>query len=175
MVDGYRLHFSHTAEQLGQRGRTETAEQLLTNFTESVPFSTIPADMQTLFFTAQAYRALGNTEKVATLMEKAEPIVLTQLRTANSRRQFSIALRYAGRLRSSYLKMSQKATTENFDQKIDKVLANAPYRVPVRIRRAYGLTGDTTGEAFQPSGPMTQPSPGNAPQQSPQPSSPSNQ
>ena len=175
MVDGYRLHFSHAAEQLERRNKVQTSEQLLNNFTASVPFSTIPADMQTLFFTAQAYRALGNTEKVATLMEKAEPIVLTQLRTANSRRQFSIALRYAGRLRSSYLKMSQKATTENFDQKIDKVLANAPYRVPVRIRRAYGLTGDTTGEAFQPSGPMTQSSPGNAPQQSPQPSSPSNQ
>jgi MFS family permease len=178
MIDGYRLHFSHTAEQLNRKGHAETGEQLLTNFTESVPFSTIPADMQTLFFTAQAYRTLGNTEKVARLLERAEPLVLSQLRTAGSRRRFSRALQYAGRIRSSYLKTNQKSATEAFDKKIDEVLANAPFRVPARIRRAYGLSSDTTGGTMAPSG-MTpqapQPSRSGAPRQSPQPSSPPNE
>jgi hypothetical protein len=131
--------------------------------------------MQTLFFTAQAYRTLGNTERVATLLEKAQPLVLSQLRTANSRRQFSRALQYAGRIRSSYLKTDKKAATEAFDEKIDKVLSNAPYRVPARIRRAYGLASDTTGGTLRPSGMMSPPNPGSAPQQSPQPSSPPNE
>ena len=175
MVDGYRLHFSHTAEQLGQRGRTETAEQLLTNFTESVPFSTIPADMQTLFFTAQAYRALGNTEEVAELLADAEPLVLSQLRAASSRRQFSRALQYAGRVRSSYLKANQTEAMEAFDQKIDDALANAPFRVPARLRRAYGLASDTTSQgALQAPDMMQQPNRGSSPQQTPQSSPPSN-
>jgi len=177
MIDGYRLHFSHTAEQLSRKGHAETGEQLLTTFTESVPFSTIPADMQTLFFTAQAYRTLGNTEKVADLLGRARPLVLSQLRTASSRQRFSRALQYAGRIRSSYLKTNQQAEMEAFDKKIDEVLSNAPFQVPARIRRAYGLSSDTTGETMAPSGvtPQAQPNRGGASQQPPQPSSPPNE
>jgi len=160
MVDGYRLHFSHTAQQLGRKNHTATAERLLSNFTESVPFSTIPADMQTLFFTAQAYRSLGNSEKVAGLLEDAEPLVLNQLRTASSRRTFSRALQYAGRIRSSYLKANKTDATKTFDAKIEKVLSEAPFRVPARLRRAYGLASDTSGGTMQTPGMMPQPSRG---------------
>jgi len=175
MVDGYRLHFSHTAQQLERKNHTQTAKRLLNNFTEEVPFSTIPADMQTFFFTAEAYRTLGNTGKVADLLKDAEPLVLNQLRTASSRRKFSRALQYAGRIRSSYLKANRKDATETFDQELDKVLANAPYRVPKRIRRAYGLASDTTGGATEKlPGMMSPPSRGGASPTSPQPSSPPN-
>lgn len=172
MVDGYRLHFSHTAEQLGRKNHQETAQRLLNNFTEAVPFSTIPADMQTLFFTAQAYRTLGNTEKVAGLLKDAEPLVLDQLRTASSRRQFSRALQYAGRIRSSYLETNQTDATEAFDAKIDEVLSEAPFKVPPRIRQAYGLAEDTTGGDLKTPGMLSPP--GGAPQQAPQSSPPPN-
>ncbi len=171
MVDGYRLHFSHTADRMGRMGHSEAANQLLTDFTTDVPFSTIPADMQTLFFTAEAYRTLGNETKVAGLLEDAQPLVLNQLRTASSRRQFSRALQYAGRIRSSYLSTNQTEATEAFDQKIDEVLANAPYRVPARIRRAYGLSSDTTGGSVSPPG-MMNPRRGAPPSQSPSSSPP---
>jgi len=174
MIDGYRLHYSHTAEQLGQKGHPETAERLLSDFTEAVPFSTIPADMQTLFFTARAYRSLGDTEEATRLLADAEPMVLNQLRTASSRRPFSRALQYAGRVRSSYLKADQQDAVEAFDQKIEQVLAEAPFRVPARIRQAYGLSSDSATEPSQmPEMPGASPS---APsQQPPQPSSPPNQ
>jgi MFS family permease len=174
MVDGYRLHFSHTAEQLSKNGQADPAEQLLTDFTEAVPFSTIPGDVQTLFFAARAYRTLGNTRKAANLLKDGEPLVMEELRTASSRQQFSRALQYAGRIRTSYLKANQTAAREAFDQKIDKVLARAPFQVPTRIRRAYGLATDTSGG---PETPEMMPSPNQgAPssQQPPQSSQPPN-
>ncbi len=174
MVDGYRLHYSHTAERLGQKGHPKTAEGLLNDFTEAVPFSTIPADMQTLFFTARAYRSLGNTDEAARLLADAEPMVLSQLRTTSSRRGFSRALQYAGRIRSSYLKADQVDAVEAFDQKIEQVLAQAPFQVPARIRRAYGLASDSATEPSQmpamPDAAPTAPS-----EQPPQPSSPPNE
>lgn len=128
--------------------------------------------MQTLFFTAQAYRTLGNTEKVAGLLKDAEPLVLDQLRTASSRRQFSRALQYAGRIRSSYLKTNQTDATEAFDAKIDEALSEAPFQVPARIRQAYGLASDTTDGGLKTPG--TMPSPGAPPQEAPQSSPPPN-
>jgi hypothetical protein len=174
MVDGYRLHFSHTADRLGQMGRTQAANQLLNRFTSSVPFSTIPADLQTLFFTAEAYRRLGNQNRVATLLTDAQPLVLEQLRSAGSRQQFSRALQYAGRIRSSYLSINQQGAVNAFDQQIDEVLSGAPYRVPANVRRAYGLSSDTSAGASAPPGPMSPPSRGGMPSQPAAPSSPPN-
>ena len=146
MIDGYRLHYSHAAEQLGQKGHSDTAERLLTDFTEAVPFSTIPADMQTLFFTARAYQSLGRTDKVAGLLADAEPMVFDRLRSASSRRRFSRALQYAGRVRSSYLKANQTDALESFDQELERVLADASFQVPARVRQAYGLASDSARE-----------------------------
>lgn len=173
MVDGYRLHFSHAAEQLARKNESETAEQLLNTFTDAVPFSTIPADMQTMLFTARAYRSLDNTEKATSIMTTAEPIVLQQLRTAQSRKQFSRALQSAGQIRASYLEAGRKSATDAFDEQIDEVLSNAPFRVPSRIRQAYGLATDTAQAPNQPLQPLPQPTtPGDG---TPQPSSPPNQ
>jgi hypothetical protein len=174
MVDGYRLHFSHAAEQLSKRDRADTAEQLLTTFTEAVPFSTIPGDLQTLFFTARAHRTLGNAEKAASLLKDGEPLVMEELKTAGSRQQFSRALQYAGRIRTSYLKANQRAAREAFDEKIDRVLSQVPFQVPARIRQAYGLAADTSGGL---EAPAAMPSPnreGTPSQQPPQPSQPPN-
>jgi hypothetical protein len=104
---------------------------------------------------------------VAGLLEDAQPLVLSRLKTSSSRRQFSRALQYAGRIRSSYLRTNQSEAVDAFDQKIDEVLANAPYRVPARIRRAYGLASDT---AAGPSGLMSPPTRGGT---APQPAAPS--
>jgi hypothetical protein len=174
MVNGYRLHFSHTATELSRRGHTNTGEELLTNFTESVPFSTIPADLPTLFFTAEAYQAIGTPQKTADLLEDAEPMVLDQLRTASSRRQFSRALQYAGRLRSTYRKANRTEAMDALDQKIDAALSQAPFRVPARIRRAYGLESDTSAGPLQNPGMSPSSQRGTSPS-TPRSSSPPNQ
>ena len=166
MIDGYRLNFSQAAEQLAARGRVQTADSLMTQFVEDVPFSTIPADMQTYLLTARAFEATGNTERAASIMKQAQPLVLHELRTARGRRNFGYALQYAGLLRS-YLTSSNAQTLDTFDRKIDRILADAPFPVPNRVRQQFGLaTGsDTTqpdllGPPQQPSNPPASPSPG---------------
>ncbi|PQJ33877.1 membrane protein [Salinibacter sp. 10B] len=145
MVDGYRLHFSHTSERLAKQGHTERSRQLMTNFTEEVPFSTIPGDVNTLMFTARAFRAIGDTEKLAGVLQEAQPVVFNELQTASSQRQFSQALFYAGRVRKAFVQADNQEALNTFDEKLDAQLAKAPYSVPARIRRAYGLSSDTSG------------------------------
>lgn len=149
MVDGYRLHFSHAAERLARKDHTERGRTLLNNFTEDVPFSTIPGDVQTLMFTARAYRALDAPEKLASVLQEAQPVIFNELRTASTQRQFSRALFYAGRVRKAFVQADQQAALDTFDQELDALLAEAPYSVPQRIRRAYGLEGDTAGGGQQ--------------------------
>jgi hypothetical protein len=147
MIDGYRLQFSHAGERLSRMGETEAGQELLTRIVNEVPFSTIAGDLQTYLLTARALEATGNAEMMASIMEQAEPLVLNDLRTANSRRNFSYALRYAGMVRSSYLDANKTESLDAFDEQVETLLAQAPYEVPQRIRKAYGLStgSDTTG------------------------------
>jgi hypothetical protein len=150
MVDGYRLHFAHAAEQLARKGHTDRSRSLLNAFTSAVPFSTIPGDVQTMMFTARAYRAIGDTDKLAGVLQEAQPVVFNEVRTANSRRQFSRALLFAGRVRKGLVQAGRNEALSTFDQKLDALLAEAPYNVPNRIRRAYGLSSDTSGGGGMP-------------------------
>ena len=157
MVDGYRLHFAHAAERLSKKNHQARGRELLTQFAEQVPFSTVPGDIQTLLFTARAFQSIGETEQLATVLQNAQPAVFNELRRAGSQRQFSRALFYAGRVRQSYLRTGRTDALDRFDQKLDRVLAQGPYSVPPRLRRAYGLASDTTGGAPQQSMPMRLP------------------
>ena len=147
MIDGYRLQFSHAGERLAQMGETETGQQLLTRIVNGVPFSTVAGDLQTYLLTGRALEATGNAGMMASIMEQAEPLVLNDLRTASSRRNFSYALRYAGMVRSSYLNANKTESLNAFDKQVEALLAQAPYEVPQRIRKAYGLStdGDSAG------------------------------
>ena len=158
MVDGYRLQFSHAAESLGRKGHGDRGTALLDRLVNEVPFSTVAADLQTYLLTARAYESLGETGKMADIMQQAEPEVLAELRTATSRRSFSYALRYAGMLRSSYAGAGRTSALQDFDAKVDALLAEAPFEVPTDIRRAYGLStgSDTTSlgaPGLRPQGP----------------------
>ena len=144
MIDGYRLHFSHAGERLARKGQTDRGQKLMDHFLTEVPFSTIPGDIQTLMFTARALRAIGDTDKLAGVLEQAQPIVFSELQTAGSQRQFSRALFYAGRVRKAFVHAEQDDALTAFDQRLDEVLGQAPYSVPQRIKRAYGLAADTT-------------------------------
>jgi hypothetical protein len=163
MVDGYRLHFSHTAERLARTGHADRGRTLLNAFTADVPFSTIPGDVRTLMFTARAYRALGDTEKLAGILKEAQPLVFNELRTATGQRAFSRALFYAGRVRKAFTQADQQEALNAFDQRLDELLNQAPFSVPTRIRRAYGLTDDSAAQG--PGMPMPSPGGGGAPAQ----------
>ena len=141
MVDGYRLNFSQAAERLAMTGHADTAREMFDRFMEALPFSTIPADMQTFLLTARTYDALGDYDKVASVMQEAEPVVLQQLETARSRRNFQYALQYAGMVRTAYQSAGQMDATRAFDRKIDEALSDVPFQVTPDVRRAFGLGG----------------------------------
>ncbi|MFO8100424.1 MAG: DUF2723 domain-containing protein [Salinibacter sp.] len=143
MVDGYRLHFSHATEQLAQNDHRDEAETLLTNFTDQVPFSTIPGDVQTMMFTADAFQAIGDSENAVAVLDEAQSVVFEELQTADSQRGLSRALQYAGMMRRSYMKTGDRESTSAFDDRLQDILAQVPYEIPDRVRQAYGLTGDT--------------------------------
>jgi len=164
MVDGYRLHFSHVSEQLARKGHSDSAQSLMTNFTDAVPFSIIPGDLQTMMFTAQAFQTIGDTERAVSVLERAQSSVFADLRTAGSQRAFARALQYAGMMRRTYTDTEAEAAANSFDQRLNDVLAEVPYEVPPRVRQAYGLGSDTAA----PPSPELQPSlPGGSPDASP--------
>ena len=168
MVDGYRLHFSHAAQQLARKGQQDLAGRFLTDFTDQVPFSTIPGDIQTMMFTADAFRTIGDAEKAVAVLDRAQPEVFNELRSANSRRAFSRALQYAGMMRRSYTDTGVGNSTEAFDDRLDDVLSQVPFQIPPRVRQAYGLTSDSAAPAppdlqQQPPAPSNAPAGGSAP------------
>ena len=166
MLDGYRLNFSQAAEQLAANGRIQTADSLMTGFVDRVPFSTIPADLQTYLLTARAFESTGNVDQAASVMERAQPVVLSDLKRARGRRSFSYALQYAGLVRS-YLVGSDAETLSTFDRRVDEILADAPFPVPNDVRRRFGLASDadTTTQPALPGGVQRAPTPSEEPTQ----------
>ena len=164
MIDGYRLNFSQAAERLAMMGRTETGRELFDRFIEAVPFSTIPADMQTFLLTARAYDALGAYDRVADVMKQAEPVVMHEIRTARARRPFQYALQYAGMVRTAYQGAGQQEAVQTFDRKIDEALANVPFQVTPEVRRAFGLgSSGADSTLFPGASPLGAPAPQPAP------------
>jgi hypothetical protein len=152
MLDGYRFNISHAAEQLSNKGHAERGRKLLSNFMQKMPFSTIPGDVRTLMFTARAFRALGDTERHANILREAQPLVMDQVQTADSRRSLSRALAMAGRVRRGLQSAGRQEALDAFDRELETILAETSYKVPPRIRRAYGLSSDSAG-GRQPSAP----------------------
>jgi hypothetical protein len=72
-------------------------------------------------------------------------VVFNDIQTANSRRQFSRSLLFAGRVRRGLQDAGRQEALSAFDKELEALLAEAPYSVPPRIRRAYGLASDTSG------------------------------
>jgi len=172
MVDQYRLHFSHAAEELARKGHLDTAKTLVTDLTSSVPFTTIPGNLQTKMFTAQAFQTLGDSEQAVSILERAESSVFNDLRTAGSRREFSRALQYAAMMRRSYTETDNERSTQAFERRLNDVLSEVPYQIPPRVRQAYGLGQDTAAApGLQQPLPQSEPSPSGEPEQS-SPSSP---
>jgi hypothetical protein len=123
---------------------------------DEVPFSTISGDVQTILFTARAFETLGNSDKASNIIANAEPLVMSQLAEAGSRRAFSRALQYAGLVRRAYVRSGSQEMIDSFDAALDDQLAQAPFQVPQRVRRAYGLASDTSAA---PGGFLQQPAP----------------
>ena len=144
MLDAYRNIFSHTAERLAARGLADEGQRLLDRLIAAMPFDTVSGDARSHLLMAQAYEAVGDSSRVVTLMRDAEPLVLGDLRTANTRRSFSFALQYAGMVRMMYQQAGANESLSAFDNQLETMLAQAPYQVPSDARAAFGLPTPAT-------------------------------
>jgi hypothetical protein len=113
----------------------------------AMPFSTVAGDARSRILMARAFEAVGDSARVVELMEAAEPLVLGDLRTASSRRNFSFALQYAGMVRMMYQQAGAQELLSAFDNQLETLLAQAPYQLPPDARSAFGLPSAVTDSA----------------------------
>jgi hypothetical protein len=139
MLDAYRNIFSHTAERLAAKGHANEGQELLDRLMAAMPFSTVSGDARSRILMARAYEAVGDSTQVVDLMQNTEPLVLSDLRTANTQRSFSFALQYAGMVRSMYQQAGARESLSGFDNQLEIVLAQAPYQLPDDARAAFCL------------------------------------
>ena len=144
MADGYRLFATHAAEQWATQGNAEEARSFLDDFVDRVPFGTIAGNLQSYVLTAQAYEAMGATDRVAEIMTDMQPLVFAELREATSTQDFLFALRFAGSVRISYQEAGRPDRVEQFDERFDALRNSLPYDIPQDILRDYGLTDSAT-------------------------------
>ena len=147
MLDAYRNIFSHTAEQLAAKGFADEGRDLLGRLMTAMPFETVSGDARSHILMARAFESVGDSARVVDLMQNTEPLVLSDLRTANTRRNFSYALQYAGMVRMMYQEANAQESLAAFDSQLETLLAQAPYQLPDDARAAFGLpmnAADTT-------------------------------
>lgn len=150
MADGYRLFVTHAAEQWARQGHPDEARTFLDDFVAQVPFSTIAGNLQSYVFTAQAYEAMGATDRVAEIMTDMQPLVFDELRQATSTQDFLFALRFAGSVRMSYQEANRPERVDQFDAQFEALQSSLPYDIPVDILRDYGLTDSAASDLEAP-------------------------
>ena len=157
MVDNYRNVFAHTGEQLARQGEPERARRVLDTIMARVPFETIAGDERSFLLLARAYDALGDTSQVYALMQRAEPIVLHRLTTAQTSREMDFAAQYVQMIQFSYLETGDYQAASNFSSRIAQVLDDPSYfQTPEEFERLYG--GDApVVEPAEPSDTATEP------------------
>jgi hypothetical protein len=118
-----------------------------------VPFAIVPGSLTDFLQLATAYEIVGNFERMAAMMHRAEPGILAQVYYARDEEELALALRYAGLVRVAYRNADAAERLRAFDADLDRTLADIGYDdLPDDIRRAYGLAlrGDSAATAPPP-------------------------
>ena len=138
MLDGYRISFSQVAEQLANQGYPDRARRLLGDFVDAMPFSTVAGDIQTFFLMANALETVNDTDRLLRVLEQAEPVVMSDIRTG-SRRSATYALQFAGFIRATYGREGRTEQLDAFDNNIETALEDSGFRLTPRQRQMLGL------------------------------------
>ncbi|MFO7313302.1 DUF2723 domain-containing protein [Rhodothermus marinus] len=149
MVDNYRSIYAHIATQLAQQGLADEGEALLDTIMVRVPLETIPADLRSYYFLAQAYQQVGAPEKAVAIWKKAEPLVLFTLRTARSQREADMAAQFVQIIRFTYMMAGDYEAAAAFSNRLADVLGDDSFRkTPDQLRQEMQqfLRGDTSEE-----------------------------
>jgi hypothetical protein len=146
MVDNYRPQMAYVARRLAGTGHPERARSVLDRISSSVSFEAVPARFSSLLAMAQAYRRLGDTERVADLLHRAEPAVLHQLANAGSRRAVKQRLRLIGYIRTAYAEANRTDLLEDFEQRVEQRLQQHDFDLPDSGTRTHERRPSSSGE-----------------------------
>lgn len=147
MTDNYRNIFSHTAERMARQGRIQEGLELMDWFMEQVPFTTIPGDELSFAFMAQAYAALGESQKAADIWKIAEPLILHNLKNATSSREIERAAQFIEVIRGSYLEIRDFEAYASFMNAISEITADSSYRpTAAEIEAMFDASADLIGK-----------------------------
>ncbi|MBO6575730.1 MAG: DUF2723 domain-containing protein [Rhodothermales bacterium] len=127
MVDNYRNIFSHTIATMARQGQIQQAAEILDDFSEKVPFETIPGDERSYLFMSEAYRAIGDLGTSLALMKRAEPIVLHRLEYAAGDRDIQLAARFIELIRLAYLDGQDFQAAADFSTRIADLIGDPTY------------------------------------------------
>ncbi len=136
MVDNYRSIFAHIAIQLAEQGRAQEGRAVLDTIMTRVPLETIPADLRSYYFLAQAYQQVGAPDKAVALWKQAEPLVLFTLRTARSQREAEMAAQFVQIIRMTYLMAGDYQAAADFSNRLADVIGDDSFRkTPDELRQ----------------------------------------
>ncbi len=124
MVNYYRTWFSHTAREMAEQGQPEKARALMNHLMDNVPFDTIPGTAQSYLLTAQAYEAVGDTDRMVALLQEAEPLLLAQLRGARTQQDMGYAAQYVQMIRLAYLDAGRFDAAARLSQALADILGD---------------------------------------------------
>lgn len=147
LVDNYRPQMAYVARRLARKGHPEQARDVLERVSSSVSFNAVPARLSSLLAMCQAYRLLGDTERVADLLHRAEPAVLHQIANARSRREVKKRLQLIGFIRTAYAEANRTAALEAFEQRVKRHLQQYGIDLPDSMRRTYDRRSSSRDES----------------------------
>ncbi len=135
MVDNYRNIFATTAQTLGEAGDRPQAVALMDRLMTEIPFQTIPGTPQSYLVVARALQMIGENDRAVAVWKDAEPVVLNQLKRAQTRRQVDSLIRFIQMIQLGYIEVSDFEAASAFSDRIAEALDDDIYRqTPEQLR-----------------------------------------
>ncbi len=145
MVDNYRNVYAQTAEALSRAGRQAEARALLDTLMAAVPFETIPGDERSFLFMARAYQVAGDKDRVVSVMQQAEPIVLHRLMRARTQSEQDYIEQFVQMIRFTYIDARNYDAAAAFNNRLAEALGDSSRQTPEELRQEFeGLLQDSS-------------------------------
>ena len=172
MLDNYRRIYAHAAEGLAEAGYPDRGEAALDWIMEYMPFETLAGDERSYVNLARAYEAVGAQDRAISLLQQAEPLVLTQLEQARTSRDQEYAAQFVQLLRFTYLDANAFEEAAAFSDRLADLLQDDSFRESAEELRARyeDVDAEDVLPDAAPDAPL--PPPGQTPPDAPPPSEP---
>ena len=140
MADTYRRVFAGAATSMAEQGHGEEARALLARLEAEVAPEVIPPSFLSLVLTAQAYEALGDTEKMIETLRPAEDLALEAVeraaRNPGSAQAQEEATQYVRFVQATYLRAGAYEAASAFYDRLAEATGDPSFRVsPEQLRQ----------------------------------------